>query len=450
MSGVLSQKKRPGLRHPAQVVTVLFAGATALSTALLLLPIAKLGPGGAGFFEAFFMATSAISTTGLATVDMANHWTTFGEVVILITMQIGGLGIMTLGSFLALLVARRLGLRARLNTAGESNTIRIGDVRQLLWGIVRYSLIIEAVIASLLALRFATTYDETPLRAMYLGIFHSVAAFTNSGLALYSTSLMSFASDWAILMPINVAVILGGIGFPVLLELRRHLSPKHWSLHVKVTIVGSIVLFVVGFVVLTAAEWTNPATLGAMDYPARFLSGITMSVQPRSGGLNSVDYSQMGEASLFMTNILMFIGGGSASTAGGIKVSTFFLLFFVIIAEVRGSRDVQMGDRRIVERTQRQALSVGLLAAGLVAVATLLVMMLEPIRLNVALFEVTSAFATCGLSTGITSSLGEPAQLILIILMFLGRVGPVAFVSALALRERPHLYRLPEGRPLIG
>ncbi len=450
MSEVAARGRRRGLRHPAQVVSALFAIGAVLSTAALLLPISRIGPGRASFFEALFTATSAISTTGLVTIDMSTHWTAFGEAVILLTMQVGGIGIMTLGSFLALLVARRLGLRARLNTAGESNTVRIGDVRELLWGIVKYTLALEACVAIVVGLRLFVAYDEPLGRALYLGVFHSVSAFTNTGFALYSDSLMSFVTDGWIIIPLNLAVILGGIGFPVLLELRKHLAPRHWSLHVKVTLIGTFVLLVGGFVALTAAEWTNPATLGALDTPGRLLAGFTTAVQPRSAGMNSVDYAQMRESSLFITTILMFIGGGSASTAGGIKVTTFFLLFFIIVAEARGSRDVELADRRIAERTQRQALTVGLLAAGLVLTSTLVMMLLEPLSLNLAMFEVTSAFGTVGLSAGVTPTLGAPAQLLLIFLMFIGRVGPVTLVSALALRERPHLYRLPEGRPLIG
>ena len=400
--------------------------------------------------EALFTATSALCVTGLTTVDVPVYWSGFGEFAILVMIQVGGFGIMTLASLLGLLVAHRLGLRSRLNAARESNTLLIGDVRELLLGIVCITLIIEATVAVMLWARFYAGYDEPFWRAAYLGVFHSISAFNNAGFALYSDSLISFVSDPWICMPINAAVILGGIGFPVLMELRRRISPKLFSLHTTITLAGSGLLILVGFVGFTALEWSNPSTLGSLDIPSRLLAGFTGSVQPRTAGFNSLDYAAMREPTLFLTSILMFIGGGSASTAGGIKITTFFVLLFVILAEVRGTRDVDVADRRVESRAQRQALAVALVSVGVVVASTLTLMSIEPLNLNLALFEVTSAFGTVGLSAGVTGTLGGPAQLLLIALMFMGRIGPVTMVSALALREREHFYRLPEGRPLIG
>ena len=201
---------------------------------------------------------------------------------------------------------------------------------------------------------------------------------------------------------------------------------------------------------MTAAEWTNPGTIGGESSPTKVLAGFTQSVMPRTAGFQSVDYAQMEDPSVFVTTILMFIGGGSASTAGGIKVGTFFLLFFVILAEVRGDADVEAGDRRIDARAQRQALTVALLSVGVVVTSSLLLMQLAGLTLSQAMFDVTSAFATVGLSSVGTGTLPDSAQVLLIGLMFVGRLGPITLVSAIALRQRQHLYRLPEGRPLIG
>jgi trk/ktr system potassium uptake protein len=428
-----------------------FAGGVVVGTGLLMLPAARSGPGSAGFLEAFFTSTSAICVTGLSTVDVAQYWSPFGQVVILALIQVGGFGIMTLASLLGLLVARRLGLRTRLNAATETNTVLIGDVRAVLWGVLRITLLLEVVTALALSARFIFGYDEGLGRGLWLGVFHAISAFNNAGFSLFSDSLMSFVGDPWISLPIDLAVIVGGLGFPVLLELRRiGVAPAAWSLHTRITVWGTLVLLVAGFVFLTAVEWSNPATLGALDQPSRLLAGFTASVQPRTAGFNSIDYAQMHDSSLFATTTMMFIGGGSASTAGGVKVTTFFLLFFVMVAEVRGHRDVELGSRRIETRGQRQALTVGLLAIGLVLLSTLALMLLEPLSLQSAMFEVVSAFGTVGLTTGVTPTLGAPAQVLLVFLMFIGRIGPVTLVSALALRERQHLYRLPEGRPLIG
>lgn len=436
--------------HPARMVTLLFALGVVLGTALLMLPMARSGPGSADFMVAFFTATSALCVTGLSTVDVPNYWSGFGEVAILVMIQVGGFGIMTLASLLGLLVSRRLGLGSRLNAAGESNTVDLGEVGDILLGIFRVTVVIEVAVAVLLGLRFWWGYDEPPLRAAYLGVFHAISSFNNAGFALFSDSLMGFAGDPWICLPINTAIILGGIGFPVLIELRRRMAPRLWSLHSKLTLTGTAVMLAAGFIGIALFEWNNPATLGALDWPAKLLASFTSSVQPRTAGFNSLDYAQMHESSLFLTTILMFIGGGSASTAGGIKVSTFFLLLFVILAEVRGERDAEVADRRLEARVQRQALAIALLAVGLCVGSTLLFMVLEPIRLQLALFEVVSAFGTVGLSAGVTPTLGVPAQLLLIFLMFTGRLGTVTLASALALRQRPHRYRLPEGRPLIG
>jgi Trk-type K+ transport system membrane component len=277
-----------------------------------------------------------------------------------------------------------------------------------------------------------------------------VSAFNNAGFALYSDSLIGFAVDPWICLPIAVAVITGGLGFPVIMELRRQLAPKRWSLHTKLTLSMTGVLLVLGTLFVTAGEWANPRTLGALDPAGKILVGFFHSVMPRTAGFNSWDYAEVSDGTLLVTIILMFIGGGSAGTAGGIKVTTFVLLFFAILTEVRGDRSVTAFDRRIDSRAQRQALTVALLGVAAVVGSTLLLIYLTDHPLHALLFETTSAFATVGLSTGITATMPTSAQVLLAALMFLGRLGPITLVSALALREKQRRYTLPEGRPIIG
>ena len=442
---------RPLLRHPAQVIVTGFAVAVLLGTLLLMLPVASSGPGGAPFVTALFTATSAVCVTGLVTVDTPTYWSGAGEAVILALIQVGGFGIMTLASLVGLLLSRRMGLRTRLNAAAETKSLGLGDVRAVLVGVAKTSLLFEVLTALALTVRFVLGYDEPLGRAVYLGVFHAVSAFNNAGFALYSDSLTRFVADPWICLPIAFAVIIGGLGFPVVLELRRQLRrPRLWSLHTKLTVWTYAALLVAGTLFVTASEWNNPATLGALDTPGRMLAGFFHGVMPRTAGFNSVDYGQMEEGTLLGTTVLMFIGGGSAGTAGGIKVTTFILLFFVIYAEVRGERAVNAADRQISERAQRQALTVALLSVGLVMTATLVLLELTGLPLTAVLFETVSAFATVGLSTGVTGDLTTPAQLVLVGLMFVGRLGPVTLVSALALRENQRRYQLPEGRPLIG
>ncbi|WP_229706882.1 TrkH family potassium uptake protein [Nocardioides deserti] len=437
--------------HPAQALVAAFATAVALGAGLLMLPLSSTGPGGTSLLTALFTSTSAVCVTGLVVVDTSTHWSAFGEGVILVLIQLGGLGIMTFASLLGLLVWRRLGLRSRLTAAAETKAVGLGDVRSVVRGVVITSLVFEAITAALLAARFALGYDEPWDRAAYLGLFHAVSAFNNAGFALWSDSLTPFVTDPYICLPVAFAVIAGGLGFPVWLELHKHVrQPRRWSMHTQMTLAATAGLLVAGAVFVTANEWSNPGTLGALDPPGRLLAGFFHGVMPRTAGFNSVDYGAMRDGTLLATEILMFIGGGSAGTAGGIKVTTFVLLFLVIWAEVRGDRDVEAFERRIGDRTIRQALTIALLGVAAVVASTLVLLEVSEQTTEAVLFEAVSAFATVGLSTGITADLPASGQLVLTALMFLGRLGPITLVSALALRERPTLHRLPEGRPIIG
>lgn len=428
-----------------------FGLAVLVGTLLLMLPVAQTGIDWTDPVTALFTATSAVCVTGLVVVDTGTYWSTFGEVVILALIQVGGLGTMTLASLLGLAISRKLGLRARVTAATETKAVGLGDVRGVVLGVARTSLVVEVAVAVVLALRFWAAYDVSPGRAAYLGVFHSVSAFNNAGFALWPDSLVRFATDPWICLPIAASVIVGGIGFPVILELRKRLrTPRAWSMHTKMTLWATAVLLVLGTLVITANEWRNPATLGQLDTPGRLLAGFFQAVMPRTAGFNSVDTGAMLEGSLLVTVVLMFIGGGSAGTAGGIKVTTFVLLLVVIWAEVRGERDVQAFDRRIGERVVRQALTIALLSVGLVTAATVVLVEITRMSTHLVLFEVVSAFATVGLSTGITADVGTAGHLVLTVLMFVGRLGPITLVSALALRERQRLYHHPEGRPLIG
>lgn len=438
-------------RHPAQLIVAGFAAAIAVGTLLLMLPVARTGSGAADALTALFTATSSVCVTGLITVDTPSYWSGFGEGVILALIQVGGFGIMTAASLLGLLISRRMGLRTRLTAAAETKSVGLGDVRTVLIGVAKVSLLFEAVTAAILALRFLVGYDMSLGRAVYHGVFHAVSAFNNAGFALYSDSLTRYVTDPWVCLPVGAAAIFGGLGFPVLFELRRELGkPRLWSLHTKLTLGTYLGLLVAGMVFVTATEWNNPATLGALDTPGRLLAGFFQAVTPRTAGFNTLDYGQMNEGTLLGTDILMFIGGGSGGTAGGIKVTTFILLFFVIYAEVSGERNVNAIDRRIGERVQRQALTVALLSIGAIVAATVFLLEVTEFDTGQVLFEAVSAFSTVGLSTGITADLPVSGQLVLVGLMFIGRLGPITLVSALALRERPLRYTLPEGRPLIG
>jgi potassium uptake TrkH family protein len=438
-------------RHPARLVVLGFGAAIATGWVLLSLPIATRTGESAGADAALFTATSAVCVTGLVVVDTGSYWSGFGQVVILGLIQVGGLGTMTLASLLGLLVARRLALRLQRGTQAETKSMGLGDVRGVVLGVLRVSLLVEAVVAALLTWRFAAGYGQSWGTATYNGVFHAVSAFNNAGFGLYPDSLVRFVNDPLVCLPIAGAVIVGGLGFPVLFELRRRLrTPRRWSLHTKITVGMTVVLLGAGWIVITAAEWSNPGTMGPLGASGKLLAGFFQAVMPRTAGFNSLDVAAFREETLLVNDVLMFIGGGSAGTAGGIKVTTFALLGFVILAEIRGEPSVHALGRRLPAGVQRQALTVALLSVGMVTVATLALLGLSPYRLDVVLFEVISAFATVGLSTGITADVGTAGHVILIVLMFIGRLGPITLATALALREQTRRYERPEERPIVG
>jgi trk system potassium uptake protein len=445
-------RKRSAWRYPARIVPLAFLGAVVVGTLAMMLPAARAEPGNAPFVTALFTAASSVCVTGLAVVDTPTYWSTFGQVLITVLSQIGGFGIMTLATLLSLLVSRRLGLRSRLIAQTESAGLFGGNLGGILIRIAIVMFASEAAISVVLTLRFWLTYDYSFGHAVWEAVFHAVQAFNNAGFSLYSNSLIGFVSDWWICVPLSLGVFVGAIGFPVLFELAREWrTPGTWSTHTRLTVWGSALLTVVGFFVFLTFEWSNPNTLGPFGVSTKILAAFTQDVMTRSGGFNSINLGAMNTETIAATNGLMFIGGGSASTAGGIKVTTFLLLAFVIWAEVRGEPDVTIRHRRIADETQRQAVTVALLGVALVASGTLaLIAFTEDVPFDQALFEVTSAFATVGLSTGITPSLPPSAQIMLVVLMYVGRIGTIAVGTAIALNTRRRLYRYPEERPLVG
>ena len=442
--------RRP-LTHPARLLPLALLTSIGIGTALLMLPASRPGEQEATFVAALFTATSATCITGLTVVQTPTYWSPFGQVVILLLIQVGGFGIMGLATLIGVFVTRRLGLTTRLLAQAESKTLSLGEVRRILVRVAVIMLSFELALTVVLTLRFWLGYGYSAGKALWHAVFHAVSAFNNAGFALYGDSLERFVNDPWVCLPVAITVIAGGLGFPVLIEVMRELrTPRRWSMHTKVTLFGTALLLPIGMVLVLLFEWSNPQTLGALDAPGKLLAAFFQGMTPRSSGFNTVDYDAMSTDTWAVTTALMFIGGGSASTAGGIKVTTFFLLGFVILAEVRGDEDVAVFDRRLPVTAQRQAVSIALLGVGVVGIGTLLMVAMTKQPLDRALFEVTSAATTTGLSTGITADLPPSAQMLLVVLMFVGRVGPAVAAAALALRSRRRFYRLPEGRPIIG
>jgi trk system potassium uptake protein TrkH len=437
--------------HPTRAVVTGFVVAITLGTVLLLLPISKAGAGGASFLEALFTATSAVCLTGLTVVDTAVFWSPFGHVVILVLIQVGGLGIMIFASLIGLVLARRMSMRGRAAAAAEAKIVGVGDVRSLVKGILAITAVIQATLALILTLRLWLGYGHSVPEALWLGVFHSISAFNNAGIALFRDSLMGFAADPLILIPIAIAIILGGLGFPVIMQLRKEFTkPLHWSMNTNIVIWATLVLLVSGTLYITAIEWNNAATLGPMSVGDKLLTGFFQSVQTRTAGFNTIDIAAMDPASWLGMALLMFVGGGPAGTAGGIKVTTFAVLFFIMYTELRGESAVNIFGKRLSRAVHRQAITTVLLAAGVVVVGALAIMLMTNLDLDRVLFEVMAAFSTVGLSTGVTGALPPGGQVVLMLLMFIGRLGPLTLGTALVLRQRPILYELPKERPVIG
>jgi potassium uptake TrkH family protein len=439
------------LRHPARTIASAFGLAVVVGTTLLSLPVATENGRAADPVDALFTATSAVCLTGLVTVDTSTHWSVFGELVIMALMQIGGLGIMTLATVIALLLGRRLGLRARVLAQAETRALRLTDVRHLVRNIVIFSAICEAAAAVVLTVRLALAYDYGWGAAAYHGLFHAVSAFNNGGFSTFPDNMTRFVDDAWICVTISVAVLIGGLGFPVVFELARSWRrPGQWSVLTRLTIGVTTALMVFGTVAFALIELGNPRTFGPLSPGGHVLASFFAAANTRSGGFNSVDIAALTPESLLVSDVLMFIGGGSGGTAGGIKVTTFGLLAYVVWTEMRGERRVNVGRRHVPESNQRQALAITLLGIGLVTVATFILLGLGEHALDRVLFDAISAFATVGLSTGVTAELPRAGHVVLVVLMFLGRLGPLTLFSALAFTERERRYEYPEERTIVG
>ncbi|WP_423924267.1 TrkH family potassium uptake protein [Frigoribacterium sp. 2-23] len=452
-----------GRKSPARFAILIFTGLILVFTAIFSLPIAAADGRQTPLVDSLFTAVSVICVTGLATVDMATHWSLFGHTVIFIGVQIGAIGVLTLASIMGLVVSRKLGLRAKLMAASDSNPLRIhagpvpegqavrlGEVGGLLATVAVSALVIELVIALLLLPRMLI--DGIPFGDAFLDSFYySAMAFTNTGFTPNAAGLEPFENDYFFMSLIMLGVFLGSIGFPVIYALARNpWHPRRWSLHVKLTIVTSLILLGAGAVLYLVLEYDNPETFGTDAAWKTVFQSLFLSQMTRSGGFSTIDVDQLNGSSLLVTDMLMFIGGGSASTAGGIKVTTLAVLFLAAFAEARGNRSMEAFGRRIPSDVLRLSVSVVLWGATIVAVASVLILQITKAPLDHVLFEVISAFATSGLTTGLTESLPDSGKYILAVTMWMGRVGTVTLSVALAASQRRQLFTRPEERPIVG
>ncbi|GAB2901839.1 TrkH family potassium uptake protein [Neomicrococcus lactis] len=438
---------------PARLALLAFMSVIALFTLLLALPISSKTGEFTVLHDALFTAVSAVCVTGLTVVSTAEHWSFWGQVFISLGVFIGGLGILTIASLLSLAVSKKLGVRGKLlaqNSMSTTASGTLGEVGSLLRIVITTSIVIQLALMLVLTPRFIVLGESFPT-ALWHGTFYAISAFNNAGFTPHSDGLVPYEMDPFILIPLMVGVFIGSLGFPVILVLLHFgWSFSKWNVHTKITIIGSFALVVVGTVGWGLLEWNNVRTIGEMEAGDKIVHAIFASIMTRSGGFNLVDQALMESRTMLATDALMFVGGGSASTAGGIKITTLAVLFLAIFAEARGERDVKAFGRTIPEGTLRVAFSVVVLGATLVATACGLLMSISSATLDRVLFESISAFATVGLSTNLSAELPPAGKYILAALMFAGRIGTITLASALSLKQRDQLYRYPEERPIIG
>ena len=448
---------------PARFAIVVFTGLIVLFTTVLALPISSASGRPTGFADALFTAVSASCVTGLTTVDMATHWSAFGNGAILLALQIGGIGVLTLASILGLIVSRKLGLRQRLIAASDTNpsrihvgpiaesqAVRLGEIGGLLATVALSALVIEAILAVVIFPRLLLQGLD-PFAAAWQSFYFAASAFTNTGFVPYVGGMAPFAGDPWMLGTIAVGVFLGSLGFPVIFAVARRLKDgARLSVHAKLTLLTTLLLIALGAIATLALEWNNAATLGPEGPIAKPLTATFLSVMTRSGGFSPVDIGELNSSTKLVYDMLMFVGGGSASTAGGIKVTTLAVLFLAAFAEARGDNDLHAFERRIPTDVLRLAVSITLWGATIVAAASIAILEITKAPLDDVLFDVISAFATCGLSTGLTETLPDAGKYVLAATMWAGRVGTVTLAAALAASQRRHLFTRPEERPIVG
>ena len=452
----MSRKKhalRPIQRLLLGLIFVILTG-----TVLLMLPASTVNNNGLQPVEAFFTATSATCVTGLVVVDTGTELTFFGQLIVILLIQIGGLGIMMFATLAFMMLGKRINLSSRLTLQEMYNEPALSGVVRITRNILIMVFTCETVGALLLAVRFIPIYGVA--KGIWAGIFHSISAFCNAGFDIIGNykSFTGYTKDPYVCLVIMMLITIGGLGFAVLNELRKGVRFKRYAFHTKLVLVASLVLFLFGTVSTLAAEWSNPQTLGNMPFGEKLLASAFQSVTLRTAGFNSIDQNSLTATSKLIAIILMFIGASPVSTGGGIKTTTSAMIFLQIISVIRGHRDVSLFERRISHDVVTRALAIFIISLTVLLVCTCALTFIEasksPEILNFenALYESASALGTVGTSTGVTAITGSASRIIMAVVMIFGRLGPLSIIIALSRRadNTEELIRYPEGNVIVG
>lgn len=433
---------------PTQVLVIGYLVVIIAGTILLSLPFATAAGNKTTLLDALFTATSATAVTGLIVKSTATHWTFFGKVVIMCLIQIGGFGFMTTSTMVMMLLGKKIRLKERIIIQEELNSTTLTGVIRLVRYIVLLTLGIEGVGALLLFIRFL---PKMPLNeAIFNGIFHAVSAFNNAGFDLFGNSLEFFVADWYVVLLISALFIIGGIGFVVIAEVYECRKFFKYSVHTKIVLTVTLLLIILGTVGIFALEYNNPETMGNLDLKSKLAAAYFQGVTPRTAGFNTIPIGKMTKGSIFFMTILMFIGASPGSTGGGVKTTTFWALVLVFWALMRKREDVEVFYRRLHPMTIYRAFSVVLISIMLIIGVILVLTVTENFAFLEILFETVSAFGTVGLSTGITGKLSAIGRFLIVITMFVGRVGPMTLAVAIGEERKKVSVRYPEEEIMIG
>jgi len=432
---------------PARVLVLGFAGAIVLGTLLLLLPLSTAPGKSTGFLDALFTATSAVCVTGLVVVDTGTHWSVFGQAVILLLIQAGGLGIMTMSTMFALIIGKKITFRERIVIQEALGQPQLAGIVKLTKQILGVTFAIE--LAGMVLMTVGFSRDFPLATATWYGLFHSVSAFCNAGFDLLSKSFVDYVEDPFMNLVLMSLIIVGGIGFMVISELLWRRSSKR-SLHSWIVLRVTAALLIVGFITIFTLEFHNDETLGRLSLQGKLLGALFHSVTPRTAGFNTLPTGSFRTPTLLFTIILMFIGGSPGGTAGGIKTTTFAAMLASVWTTLARREAIEIHGRRLGQDAAEKALAIIVISVGVLVLSALAISVVEQFDFMDIMFETTSAFGTVGLSTGITPMLSPLSRIFLIITMFTGRVGPLTLAFAIAYPSRTRALRYPEEKIMIG
>ena len=434
---------------PVQILALGFFAVIMTGSLLLMLPISSKTGAITPFIDAFFTATSAVCVTGLVTLNTAEHWTYFGTTVIILLIQIGGLGFMSFATLFALILGKKITLKDRLIMQEAMNTFSLQGLVKLAKYILIFTFAVEGIGALFLSTTFIPDYGIG--KGIYFSIFHSISAFCNAGFDLTGNSLVPYAENAVIILTISALIIIGGLGFTVWAEVYNFKGIKKLSVHSKLAISMTIFLIVGGWILMYIFEITNPETLEGMSIKGQLLSSFFASVSPRTAGFNSISMPGMTVAGTFLTIMLMFVGGSPGGTAGGVKTTTAGILIMTVISVFRNDEDTKLYNRTVSKALVYKAFVIFTIAMALVIAETMILSFTEAgASLEYILYEVVSAFATVGLSLGLTPELSVIGKLLIAITMYIGRVGVLTLFLALSNRKNGNAIKYPEAKILVG